>query len=231
MARRKRRKWVFGDEKFLIYDFFSDILAFFSTEYVIVSKVTTMILTCIIKESFIRSMFYLNWTHPHNPGYVGPWNTTAFLIYTEQKYKLNMQQFQRFYRVTVHIRKTVNWNKSIRLQSKDFTWLGIQICICWSQMYIKISRGDTWIRKPVSIWCDHHAEQHISSELIRLLIVTCGMLSHSSSMAVRSCWILLWTGTRCHTRWSRASTSNQNLLVTYTWLADVNTSVAQCLCF
>ena len=45
-----------------------------------------------------------------------------------------------------------------------------------------------WIRKPVSIWCDHHlchAARHLLHiELIRLLIVACGMLSHSSSMAV-----------------------------------------------
>ena len=37
-------------------------------------------------------------------------------------------------------------------------------------------------------------------ELIRLLIVACGMLVHSSSMAVRSCWILAGTGTRCRIR-------------------------------
>jgi hypothetical protein len=43
--------------------------------------------------------------------------------------------------------------------------------------------------------------RHIS--LIRLLIVACGILSHSSSMAVRSCWILAGTGTRCHRRRSR----------------------------
>ncbi len=42
-------------------------------------------------------------------------------------------------------------------------------------------------------------------ELIRLLIVACGMLVHSSSMAVRSCWILAGTGTRCRIRQSRAS--------------------------
>ncbi len=42
-------------------------------------------------------------------------------------------------------------------------------------------------------------------ELIRLLIVACGMLVHSSSMAVRSCWILEGIGTRCRIRWSRAS--------------------------
>ena len=42
-------------------------------------------------------------------------------------------------------------------------------------------------------------------ELIRLLIVACGMLSHSSSLAVGSCWILAGTGTCCHTCRSRAS--------------------------
>ncbi len=42
-------------------------------------------------------------------------------------------------------------------------------------------------------------------ELIRLLIVACGMLVHSSSMSVRSCWILAGTGTHCRIRQSRAS--------------------------
>ncbi len=42
-------------------------------------------------------------------------------------------------------------------------------------------------------------------ELIRLLIVVCGMLVHFSSMAVWSCWILAGTGTRGHIRRSRAS--------------------------
>ncbi len=46
---------------------------------------------------------------------------------------------------------------------------------------------------------------HLRIELIRLLIVACGMLVHSSSMAVRSCWILAGTGTRCRIRRSRAS--------------------------
>ncbi len=41
-------------------------------------------------------------------------------------------------------------------------------------------------------------------ELIRLLIVACGMLVHSSSMAVRSCRILAGTGTRCRICRSRA---------------------------
>ncbi len=41
-------------------------------------------------------------------------------------------------------------------------------------------------------------------ELIRLFIVACGMLFHSSSMAVRSSWILAGTGTHCRIRRSRA---------------------------
>ncbi len=42
-------------------------------------------------------------------------------------------------------------------------------------------------------------------ELIRLFMVACGMLVQSSSMAVRSCWILAGTGTRCRICQSRAS--------------------------
>ena len=42
-------------------------------------------------------------------------------------------------------------------------------------------------------------------EVIRLLVVACGMLPQSSSMAVRSCWILAGLGTRCCTHQSRAS--------------------------
>ncbi len=45
----------------------------------------------------------------------------------------------------------------------------------------------------------------LSIELIRLLVVACGMLVHSSSMAVRRCWILARTGTRCCIRRSRPS--------------------------
>ncbi len=42
-------------------------------------------------------------------------------------------------------------------------------------------------------------------ELIRLLNVACGMLVHSSSMAVWRFWILAGAGTRCCVRRSRAS--------------------------
>ncbi len=44
-----------------------------------------------------------------------------------------------------------------------------------------------------------------SHRVDQVLIVACGMLVHSSSMAVRSCWILAGTGTRCRIRRSRAS--------------------------
>ncbi len=36
-------------------------------------------------------------------------------------------------------------------------------------------------------------------------VVDCGMLVHTSSMAVRRCWILTGTGTRCRMCRSRAS--------------------------
>jgi hypothetical protein len=45
----------------------------------------------------------------------------------------------------------------------------------------------------------------LRTELIRLFTVSCGMLSHSSSIAVQSCWILAGTGTCCSTHRSRAS--------------------------
>ncbi len=54
-------------------------------------------------------------------------------------------------------------------------------------------------------WSSGQPTPRCPGELIRLLIVACGMLVHSSSMALRSCWILAGTGTRCHIRRSRAS--------------------------
>jgi hypothetical protein len=56
--------------------------------------------------------------------YVGIWK------YIVQKYKRNMQQFLRSYWITVHIRKSVNWGLFNVFQAMNFTWLGIQICIC-----------------------------------------------------------------------------------------------------
>ncbi len=51
----------------------------------------------------------------------------------------------------------------------------------------------------------HSATHLLPIELIRLLIVGCGMLVHSSSMAMWSCRILAGTGTRCRIWRSRAS--------------------------
>ncbi len=52
-------------------------------------------------------------------------------------------------------------------------------------------------------FASHGATHLLRIELIRLLIVSCWMLVHSSSMAVRSCWILAGTGTRCRIRQSQ----------------------------
>ena len=49
---------------------------------------------------------------------------------------------------------------------------------------LKKSRG---VDQKNIIWCDHHLHR---IELIRMLIVACVMLSHSSSIAVQSCWIM-----------------------------------------
>ncbi len=66
--------------------------------------------------------------------------------------------------------------------------------------------GGGGVRKPVSISIICLTQCNTSpSQLIRLLIVACGMSVHSSSMAVWSCWILEGTGTRCRIRRSRAS--------------------------
>ena len=58
------------------------------------------------------------------------------------------------------------------------------------------------------VWPPHascSATHLLRVELIRLLIVACRMLSHSSSVNVRSCWLLAGTGTSCRTCRSRAS--------------------------
>ncbi len=54
-------------------------------------------------------------------------------------------------------------------------------------------------------FASHSATHLLRIELIRLLIVACGMLVHSSSMTVLSCCILAGTGTHCRIRRSRAS--------------------------
>ena len=63
-----------------------------------------------------------------------------------------------------------------------------------------------WVRKNSRylVWppfASYSGTHLLHIELTRLLIVACGMLSHSTSMAVRSCWILAGTGAR----WSKES--------------------------
>ncbi len=57
----------------------------------------------------------------------------------------------------------------------------------------------------VSTIASRSAKHLLRIESIRLLFVACGMFVHFSSMAVRSCWILSVTGTRCHINRSRSS--------------------------
>ncbi len=56
-----------------------------------------------------------------------------------------------------------------------------------------------------ALFASRSATHLLHIEFIRLLIVACGMLVHSSSMAVRSCLILAGTGTRRRIRRSIAS--------------------------
>ena len=85
----------------------------------------------------------------------------------------------------------------------------MQICICWSQTpFFFKGRGVDQETSQYLVWppfvsCSMTYLIHI--ELIRLLIVASGALSHSSSMALQSCWLLVGTGTRCRTYQSRAS--------------------------
>ena len=55
----------------------------------------------------------------------------------------------------------------------------------------------------------------MGAELIRLLIVACRMLSHSSSMGVRSCWILVG-----HVSYTSIQ-SIPNMLNGVTWLVSM----------
>ncbi len=74
-----------------------------------------------------------------------------------------------------------------------FTVLGVGGCLQISQYLV-------W-----PPFASRSAAHLLHIELIRLLIVACDMLVHYSSMAVRSCWILAGTGTRCRIHRSRAS--------------------------
>ena len=95
----------------------------------------------------------------------------------------------------------------------DFTWLGIQICICWSQVPYKNKtekQGRGSENQSVSGVTTICLKQRDTSPSHRVdQAVDCGMWSHSSSMTVWSSWILAGTGTRRRTRRSTASKHTQ----------------------
>ena len=106
---------------------------------------------------------------------------------------------------TVKVQYDLHWTKTNTTISK--AWISHD----WEYRYTSV--GNRYLKKKGGV--DQKTSQILVTrcsetyliciESIRLLIVACGMLSHSSSMAVRSCWILAGTGTRCCTRRSRAS--------------------------
>ncbi len=91
-----------------------------------------------------------------------------------------------------------------------FSWAelkDLRLFLCTQKAYFSGGGGGPKARQYL-VWpqfASRSATHLLRIELIRLLIVGRGMLVHSSSMAVRSCWILGGTGTRCHIRRSRAS--------------------------
>ena len=115
-----------------------------------------------------------------------------------------MQQFQRVYCVTVQIRISGNFN-----QLGPNLWISPD----WEYRYASVNRylknqiwgmdqqTSTYLVWPPFASCS--VTHLLSIELIRLVIVVCGMLSNSSSMAVWSCWILEGTGTHCRSRASQ----------------------------
>ena len=90
----------------------------------------------------------------------------------------------------------------------DFTWLGIQICICWSQIPLKKSRGVDQKAIQYLVWPPFASWSAITSPSHRVeQAVDCGQGKFVPLllMAVWSCWILAGTVTRCRTHQSRAS--------------------------
>jgi hypothetical protein len=87
----------------------------------------------------------------------------------------------------------------------DFTWLGIQICICWSHIstttkcrgrYQKTSQYQVW---PPFVTC---RATHLLWHRVHQA-VDCGLWNVVPLLW--SCWILAGTGTHCLTLRSRAS--------------------------
>ena len=94
----------------------------------------------------------------------------------------------------------------------DFTWMGMLITDTLKKRGVdqKTSQYLVW---PPFASCSATHILHI--ELIRLLIVACGTLSHSSSLAVWRRWIWAETATCCRTHrthLSRAGTPKRNAI-------------------
>ncbi|XP_064807168.1 tax1-binding protein 1 homolog isoform X2 [Oncorhynchus masou masou] len=80
------------------------------------------------------------------------------------------------------------------IQPNPRDWVGI-FKVGWSTT--KDYHTFVWVEPSLDlIGLEPVRKQVLFTELIRLLIVPCGMLTRSSSMAVRSCWILAGPGTR-----------------------------------
>ena len=110
----------------------------------------------------------------------------------------------------IFMNKNINATKQINSLDPNL-WISHD----WKYRYASV--GHRYIKKGMGV--DQKSSQYLvwppftscsathllHIELIRLLIVACGMLSQFSSMAVLNCWILAGTGTCCHTCWSRAT--------------------------
>ncbi len=92
-----------------------------------------------------------------------------------------------------------------------FSWAELKdlgLFLCTQKAYFSLILFTNPKTSQYLVWppfASRSATHLLRIELIRLLIVACGMLVRSSSIAVRSCWILAGTGTHCRIRRSRAS--------------------------
>ena len=119
--------------------------------------------------------------------------------------KLNFVYFHNLYINKIYFTKYVKMPKIVIYfviwHTKHYKQVGGEpIHFLNYKLYLSFSQYLVW-----PPFASRSATHLLRIELIRLLIVACGMLVNSSSMAVRNCWILAGTGTRCRIRRSRAS--------------------------
>jgi hypothetical protein len=120
-------------------------------------------------------------------------------MYTEQKYK---QPFQICYIASV------NYIQLFRSFVRASQYREYRYASVGHRYRHKKVRGVDQKSSQYLVWppfTSYSMTHLLCIELIRLLIVACGKLSHSSRMAVQSCWIVSGTGARCRTSRSRAS--------------------------